>query len=207
MMDENIRKAIAPDMKTREKIKAAIENYAIYMIIVLVTALVVVIPPLVSGCLYGDVGMFFPKDVEGWILWGITNGGTSIGNVSLLVLFKMQAKRNVRDDENFKKANEILNRLAREKSVLIPRSPGKMNFQDYSHKVIPIVMSTVSSFLVLTSVVVNFSAITLISTIVSAAITLSTSWATMLKNEEYWTDEYLLYAEMMQKKLSKEDQI
>lgn len=205
MMDENIRKAIAPDMKTREKIKAAIENYAIYMIIVLVTALVVVIPPLVSGCLYGDVGMFFPKDVEGWVLWGITNGGTSIGNVSLLVLFKIQAKRNVRDNENFKKANEILNRLVREKSVLIPRSPGKMNFQDYSSKVIPIVISTVSSFLVLTSVVVNFSAITLISTLVSATITLSTSWATMLKNEEYWTDEYLLYAEMIEKKLSKED--
>ena len=205
MMDENVRKALAPDMKTREKIKAAVENYAIYMIIVLVTALVVVIPPLVSGCLYGDVGMFFPKDAEGWILWGITNGGTSIGNVSLLVLFKMQAKRNVRDNENFKKANEILNKLAREKSVLIPRSPGKMNLQDYSSKVIPIVISTVSSFLVLTSVVVNFSVITLISTIVSATITLSTSWATMLKNEEYWTEEYLLYAEMVEKKLSKED--
>ena len=205
MIDDKIRDALAPDISTREKLKAALSRYSIYMIIVLITSLVVIVPPLVAGSLYGDVGIYFPKTAEGWVLWGITNGGTSIGNVSLLVLFKMQAKRNVADNENYQKANGILNKLAREKSVFVPRSPGKMDRQDYLSKIFFIVLSTVSSFMVLSSLIMNFDVVTLISTVVSALITLCTSWVTMIRNEEYWTEEYLLYAEMLEKKIIKEE--
>ena len=206
-IDEKIREALAPSIGTREKFKAAIAQYSIYMIIVLVTSLVVFVPPLVNGCLYGDVGLFFPKNAEGWVLWGITNGGASLGNVSLLILFKIQAKRNVAQNENYKKANELMEKLAKEKSVFVPRSPKKMDAEDYSSKIICIVISTMSSFMVLSSLIINFDVVTLISTVLSAVITLCFSWVTMIRNEEYWTGEYLLYAEMMQKKLSKEDQI
>ena len=135
------------------------------------------------------------------MLWGLTNGGASFGNVSLLILFKMQAKRNVANNENYIKANDILNTLAREKAVFIPRSPSQMNAKDYVGKSIGIVFSTVGSFLVISSVIINFDVVTLISTIVSATIALCMSWVTMLNNEEYWTGEYLLYAENLKEKM------
>ena len=200
-MDPNIRKIVSPDISTREEFKEAINKYSIYMVIVLVTFMAVIVPPLVAGSLYGDVGIFFPKNAEGWVLWAITNGGTSIANVSLLVLFKQQAKRNVANNESYKKANEIMNQLVKEKAVFIPRSPGKMDFQDYITKVVFIVMSTISSFMVLSSLLINFDVVTLISTALSAGITLCCSWVTMLRNEDYWTQEYPLYVEMLYKKI------
>lgn len=196
-----LRAAIAPSVDVRSKIKAAIHDYAIYMIIIIVSAVVMFIPPLVGGALQGEISLFFPKSPSGWVLWAMTNGGASIGNASLLVLFKMQAKRNVRDNENFKKANEILDELIREKAVFIPRSPRKMNFSDYCSKTVFIVMSTLSSFMVISSIVIKFDVITLISTVVSTMIALCFSWVTMLNNEEYWTGEYLLYAEMIRKRI------
>ena len=42
------RDVLAPDMSTRAKIKKALNDYSIYIIMVLVTAIVVFIPPLVA---------------------------------------------------------------------------------------------------------------------------------------------------------------
>ena len=198
---DKIKEVIAPSLSTRQKLQKAISDYSIYMIIVLVTSVVVFIPPLVGGAIQGDVSIFFPVNAAGWVLWGMTNGGAAIGNVSLLVLFKMQAKKNVRDNESFKKANDILNALARERAVFVPRSPAKMNAADYTTKIIFIVLSTLSSFMVISSIIISFDVVTLISTVLSAVVALCFSWVTMLNNEEYWTGEYLLYAEMLKKKM------
>ena len=78
-----------------------------------------------------------------------------------------------------------------------------MNFQEYMAKGISIVMATLASFLVISSIVINFDVVTLISTVLSAAIALCVSWVTMLNNEEYWTEEYLLWATMVKEKYEK----
>lgn len=59
-------------------------------------------------------------------------------------------------NENYKKANEILNRLAGQKEVFIPRSPAKMNAEDYSRKVVCIIISTVGASVTLTSLLLSF---------------------------------------------------
>jgi len=196
------REAVAPSTSTRRMISKALHDYSIHIVIVVVTSIVVFIPPLCAGCLQGDVSLFFPTNAAGWTLWVLTNSASAIGNVSLLVLFKMQAKRNVRDNENFKQANEIVRKIAREKEVFIPRSPAKMNATEYLVKSICIIAATLASFLVISSIIINFDPVTLISTVLSATIALCVSWITMLRNEEYWIDEYLLWAKMMEEKLS-----
>ena len=201
MIDETkLREIIAPSTSTRAKIRKAIHDYSIHMIIVIVTSIVVFVPPLFAGCLQGDVSLFFPKNEAGWVLWILTNSASALGNLSLLVLFKMQAKRNVREDDNFKKANEILRNLWKEKEIFIPRSPKKMNAQEYIVKGVWITVMTLSSFLVISSVIISFDVVTLISTVLSATAALCLSWVTMLRNEEYWTDEFLLWAIMIDKK-------
>lgn len=197
-----IEEFFAPSVETRKRIKKAVNDYAYYFIIALISMIVMFVPPLCAGCLQGEVGLFFPKTLEGWILWGLVNGASAIGNVSLLILFKLQAKKNSSNNPNFIKANEILNRMAGCKEVFIPRSPEQMNRKEYITKSVFIIFGTLSSFMVLSSIVLNFDPVTLISTVLSVLMSLCISWVTMLKNEEYWQEEYLLYAEMLQKKLA-----
>jgi len=199
-----LKNIIAPDVEARKTVRVKINDYAYYAIIGLISLLIVFIPPLFMGCLQSDIGIAFPKSLEGWILWWILNGSTAIANVCLLVLFKLQAKKNARNDPNFKRANEILNRLAGRKEVFVPRSPARMNFTDYSKKIICIVIASVTSSVTLTSLILSFDWLTLLSCLVSIIITLCVSWITMLNNEVYWTEEYILYAEMVEKKLKQE---
>lgn len=197
-----LKSIVAPDVDKRKRIREGLNDSAYFIIIGLISLLGIIIPPLVNGCLNSDVSLNFPKNLEGWILWGLLNGGTALGNISLLVLFKAQAKKNARNHPNFIKANEILNRLAGKKEVFIPRSPAKMNAQDYTKKITTILLSTVASSVVLTSIVINFDWLTLLSCILSVLISLCVSWIAMINNEEYWVNEYILYAEMKAKELS-----
>ena len=190
---------VAPDIEARKVIKKTLNDSAYYIIIGLISMLTTFVPPLFMGCLSSDIGLAFPKTIEGWILWGIMNGATAIANISLLVLFKLQAKKNARSNDNFKKANEILNKLAGKKEVFIPRSPTRMDASDYSKKVLAIIVSTVTASITLTSLILSFDWLTLLSCLISIIITVCISWITMINNEIYWTEEYILYAEMVEK--------
>ena len=194
-----LEKLIAPDVEARKEIRKTLNDSAYFIIIGLISMLAVFLPPLFMGCLSSDIGLAFPKTLEGWILYSIMNVSTAIANISLLVLFKLQAKKNARKNENFVKANEILNKLAGKKEVFIPRSPAKMDAGDYTKKVLAIVASTFTASITLTSLILSFDWMTLLSCLVSIIITLCISWITMINNEIYWTEEYLLYAEMVER--------
>jgi hypothetical protein len=90
-----------------------------------------------------------------------------------------------------------MNNLAGIKEIFVPRSPARMNAGDYTKKIIAIIVSTFLASITLTSLILSFSWMTLLSCLVSIIITLCLSWVTMLKNEQYWCEEYLLYAEMI----------
>lgn len=202
--EENKLKAlIAPDVEARKATRKMINDYAYYVMIVLISLLVSFVPPLVMGSVVGNLQTVLPKTPVAWVVWIILNVSTAIGNVAILVFFKLQAKKNSVSHPNYIKANEILNRLAGRKEVFIPRSPRAMNAKEYSTKVLCIMISTVASFFTISALMINFQVMTLISCLLSMIITIIISWTTMLKNEEYWTEEYLLYAEYMEKLLKK----
>lgn len=203
----NLKSMITPNVEDRKEIRKTINDSAYFIIIGLISLLVIFIPPLFMGCLSSDVGLAFPKTTEAWILYIILNGSTAIANISLLVLFKLQAKKNARNNENFKQANEILNRLAGKKEVFIPRSPARMDLGDYTKKIIAIIVSTLTASITLTSLILSFDWMTLLSCLVSIIITLCISWITMINNEIYWTEEYLLYAQMVEKKQNMQEPV
>ena len=151
-----LKNLVAPDVEARKEIRKSINDSAYFIIIGLISMLAVFIPPLFMGCLSSDIGLAFPKTLEGWILYIILNGSTAIANISLLILFKLQAKKNSRNNPNFKKANEILNRLSGKREVFIPRSPAKMNARDYTKKIIAIIVSTLTASVTLTSLILSF---------------------------------------------------
>lgn len=202
--EQKVKKYLAPTVEQRKEVKKAINDYAYYVLIALVSILVTFIPPLVLGSLTGEFTTVFPSTPLAWVMWGVMNGSTAVGNVSILVFFKQQAKKNCKDNPNYIEATKILNELSGNKNVFIPRSPQKMNSSEYVSKAICIVLSTVASFFTIASLVVNFSLMSLLSTLVSVIIAIIFSWVTMLKNEEYWTEEYLLYAKMVRDQYAKE---
>lgn len=201
---DNSMDSFVLSLDQRKKIRKALNKNAFYIVIAISSLLLMFITPLVAGSIQGDVSIYYPKTVSGWILWSMTNGAAAFGNVSILVLFKLQAKRNCRDDENFKRANQILGEMAKEHEEYIPRSPAKMNAREYASKGTMIALSTLSSFILVSSVVISFDPVTLLSAVISTTIAVSVGWVTMINNEEYWTTEFVLYAEWLKKKKEQE---
>ena len=196
MIDEIVTKG--SDVK--KEITRSIKDYVYYIVIAVISILVVFVPPLVLGGINGDVALYFPETADGWVLWGIINGSTSIGNMSFLFLFKQQAKKNSSKNPNYIEAEKILHKLNGKKELFIPRSPRSINARDYIKKSIWIVIGTIASFITISSIVLAFDVMTLISTLISVIVALAISWTTMVKDELYWTEEYLLYAQYVQKR-------
>lgn len=199
----DLRDHIAPSIEDRAKVRRYVNDYAYYVIIAVVSLVGMFVPPLVFGSVAGDPAMNFPQTPQAWMVWGITTGSVAVANVSILVMFKMQAKKNVRNDPNYIEANRILNRLAGNRDAIVPRSPRAVSASDYIKKGITITAGTFASFMAIAPLIINFDVMTLLSTIISVMISLCASWSCMIRNEEYWTEEYLLYAKLVEAKLTK----
>ena len=202
-MEKDFRDYIAPSVDDRVRIRRAVNDYAYYALIFIISVLAMFVPPLCFGCVNGDMGMNFPKTPEAWVIWGVLTGSTSFANMSILVMFKQQAKKNVKNNENYKKACAILNKLAGVREVFVPRSPSKVNASDYIKKGATIMAGTAVSFAAIAPLILSFDVVMLISTVISVSVSVVTSWACMIRNEEYWTEEYLLYAQMMEQRINK----
>lgn len=200
----DLKNLINNNVESRTRTKEVLNNYVYYIVIAIISILVAFVAPIAAGSVNGDISLMFPKTRDGWILWSVINASTAIGNMSLLFLFKQQAKKNASKHPNYIKAKEILNKLNGKDKEFIPRSPGKMNSSDYVKKCCTIAIGSVASFVTFTSIAVNFDVVTLISTLCSVIVAVVISWTTMVKDEEYWTNEYLLYAQYVNKKLNPE---
>ena len=56
----------------------------------------------------------------------------------------------------------------------------------------------------ISNLIISFDILTLISTLISMITTLIVSWTSMINNEEYWTKEYLMYANYIKNKTLEE---
>lgn len=200
----DIKDLLVTNVEDRVARKEALNQYAYYVMIAIIAVLATFVPPLIIGGIKGDFGLAFPSTVSGWIVWAITQAASITANISILVFFKLQAKKNSLKHPNYVKACEILDKIAKKKRVYIPRSPGKMNTQDYTKKVIFITIFTLASFIAVGSIIITFDILSLISTLISMTSTLVLSWSCMLNNEEYWTREYLMYAEYVEEQMLEE---
>jgi len=193
---------VAPDILTRKKLTDKLKEISYYLIVGIVSIIMMFIVPLISGSLYGDVGLYFPSNTEGWIIYVVLKVALAVGNVSIFVLFKLQAKTNIKNDTRYIEANKLLNKAVGKEIVQLPRSPKQMNLKDYTQKGIVIFLSSIGLSVVITSLIISFDLITFISSIVTTIISVCCGWVTMLKNEIYWIDEYPLYADMIIRKLN-----
>ena len=104
-----IKNLVAPDAERRRATQEKLKEISCYLLIGIISIITIFVVPLLSGSIQGDFKMCFPKTAEGWIVYWAISGGSALGNISIFVLFKLQAKINCQDNENFKKtfANKL----------------------------------------------------------------------------------------------------
>lgn len=200
MDPEKLKNWVAPDIDTRTRRLETFKQYAFYGIIAMVLIIVLFIVPLISGGINAkDFGYYLPKSVRGWIVFWAIRAGTVVGNMFVYGLFKGQAKTNAKDHPNFIKANEILNKLYGSKEF-IPRSPAQKNAKDWTTKGLVVLLTTAAESIVIGMLIFNWDNVTFLSCITSSITAVLFGVVAMIKDEVYWTEEYLAYAEYVQKK-------
>lgn len=173
-------------------IKEQLRQFTYYIIIAAISLLTIVVFPLIGSGSSISIEECFPTTKIGWTIYIIERALVIIMNLTIFTSFIQQAKVNIKDNPNFKKANEILQRH-RPKEYK-PRSESKYLGQTYTTKGISLALTTVASLFVIGSAILNYDYMILIATTFSVVTTIVMGVIQMRKTELYYTTEYYDYA-------------
>ena len=197
---KTLKNAIAPTQEVRKQRVDAFKAVAYYMVIGIILLLVTMLIPFLAGGINAqDFNYYIPSTTEGWVIFWVIRAGTVVGNITVYALFKLQAKTNVKNDPAYIKACELLNKLSGQEGF-IPMSPSKKAAKDWTTKGIFMVITTASESIVIGTLIFNFDIVTFISCLSSSITAVLFGVVQMIKDEVYWTEEYLLYAEYVTEK-------
>lgn len=179
-----------------------IRQWLYYVIIGVISFIALVFLPMVGS----EVGMNWnlPTTTAGWIVWIITKIIVSVINVLLFHCFMCQAKINVKDNEKYQKALEMLYVIAPE--VYEPLSPRDWTRREYRTKAITIFATTAFSSIALTQAVLSFDYIAMLTYLFTIIMGIVFGVIQMKKAEEYWTQEFYDYAVKFTTKYEEEQQ-
>lgn len=161
-----------------------------YVLIVILSIGVLVIFPFLKST--ADVGWGFPETKAGWFIWWFEKGSITGINLCIFTAFKKQAILNIKEDETYKKAREILNRVREKKYE--PKSPIKYQAESYAKKGTTLAISTACSLVAIGNMILRFSYVTLISYLVTIVMGITFGIFAMKSDEIYWTNDYYYYA-------------
>lgn len=174
-------------------LRQKIRGTAFYIIVAFVSILSMVFIPLLDSDVKGD--FVWPTTTAGWILWLISTGGVAIVNMCIFYCFMEQAKVNSKDNEKYKEACEILNRLKANKDIL-PKSPEKWTTMQYSFKGAALLVISAFSTFAFTRAILKFDLTAFLSTLFTLLSGVVFGYLQMRKAEEYWTEEFWQYAKL-----------
>lgn len=137
-----------------------------------------------------------PDTTAGWIVWIVTKLIAAVVNILIFHCFMRQAKVNIKDNENYKKARAIL--VKQKVKEVLPKSPHRWNVEQYGIKGITVFVTSALSTVALTQALLTFDWISMLTYIFTIVMGLIYGILQMKKAEEYWTDEYLEYALLYQ---------
>ena len=170
-------------------------QYQNYIIIAILSFISVFFLPMLGSSL--GIGFNIPNTIAGWIVWVLTKMCIVVVNILIFDQFVKQAKVNVRDNEQFKKAEEILNNIKEEAEELKPAKEYIAAL--YRKKGITLAITTVLSIFGLTNAILSFDWVSMLTYIFTIVMALIFGWITMNEVEEVWTDKHYKYALKVQK--------
>lgn len=177
-----------------------VKQYLNYIIIGIVSLIALVFLPMLGSTV--GLGWNIPNTTVGWIVWVAVKLIVATLNVLIFYCFMQQAKVNVKDNENYKRARDIL--INQKEKEVLPKSPNKWNSQQYIRKGTIIFLTTGLSTIALTQAILSFDYVSMLTYLFTIVMGLIFGVLQMKTAEEYWTDEYLQYALMKERELNQE---
>lgn len=161
-----------------------------FVIMALASVAVITLAPFLGST--QDIVSKFPNTVAGWIVW-ITIRLIMAGlNVVIFYCFTEQGKLNVRNDEKYLKAKEML--LIKQKNPKPPIDPKRWEKRQYTIKAALIAIATLAAGFGISQAIISYDYVALISYIMTVVIGVTIGLIQMKQAEYYWTDEYYAYA-------------
>ena len=165
-----------------------------YVLIAVASFTALTFLPLLGNGSDVDPAWDLPTTQKGWIVFITLRTIISFLNVFIYASFINQGKLNVVNDTNYKKANDLLKVIKKNRGYT-PRSPMKFNAKQYGWKGVTVFGSTAAAMVALDQALLNFSYKALLIYATTVAMAIFFGIFEMKKVEIYWTEEYLDYAE------------
>lgn len=186
----------------RKEILLKLRQTIYYWIIFIVSSVVLIFMPMIGST--AGLGFNMPNTVAGWLVYVVTKVLVAMLNVIIFFSFMQQAKLNVREDEHYKEANEILGRLKKEKAYK-PRDPHKWETKQYLNKGTTIFLSTAIGLVALTNALLTYDYMQLLTYALTIIMGIVFGLLQMTSAEDYWTREYYDFAIMKQQEQEEEN--
>lgn len=161
-----------------------------YFIIAIISFIALVFLPMLGTTM--GIAWNLPTTAAGWTVWVVMKVIVATLNLLIFYSFMQQGKLNVKDNENYLKAQEILRKI-RVKEVQ-PRSPAKWNGQQYGKKGVTIFFSTSLATVALTQAILAFNWVEMLTYLFTIIMGIVFGVLQMKSAEDYWKEEYYLYA-------------
>lgn len=167
------------------------QQYQYYVIIGIVSLVALLFLPMVGS----EVGLAFvlPNTLAGWVVYISSKLLVAALNVIIFHCFILQAKINIKDNENYLAALEYLNKLDCG-NYYNPRSPEAYFKEVYGKKGITIFTTTVLAAVGLTQAVLTFNWISMLTYFFTILMGLIFGILQMNQTEVFWTEEFYQYA-------------
>lgn len=173
-----------------------------YIIIAVISLISVVFLPMVGSTI--GLGWKLPDTTAGWVVWGASRAIVATINVLLFHSFMEQAKLNIKDNEHYKEAQDILVKVKRKEHK--PKSPAQWNAAQYGKKGVSIFLASAMSVVAIGQAVLSYDWATALAYLFTLGMGIIFGIMQMKKAESYWTTEYYEYA-LMKKSMEEEQQI
>lgn len=165
-----------------------------YIIIGIISFISLVFLPMVGT----QMGLAWnvPNTTIGWIVWIVLKLVIATINILIFHSFMQQAKLNVKDNQKYQEALEILGRVKQKN--YIPRDPKKWTRQQYTAKGTSLFVTTALTTIAFTQAILTFDWLALIVYLFTIIMGIIFGVIQMKIAEEYWTDEFWKYAKMIE---------
>lgn len=177
------------------EIKMKMKNGIYYILTALLSIVSIVVFPMLdnSNLTFKDT---FPTTATGWTLWVIERVLIIVMNLLILNNFVLQARRNIKDNDNYIQANKILDKY--KPKGYKPQSPSQYMSRMYLKKGGSLTITAAASLITIGEAAINYNYLLLIATVVTIVFAIVFGVVAMHNTEMYWTTEYLDYAHMIE---------
>lgn len=188
--------------QNRDSVKQSLKQGMYYIIIAVISFISVVFLPMLGSTL--GLGWKLPDTTAGWVVWGASRAIVATINVLLFHSFMEQAKLNIKDNEHYKEARDILVKVKKKEHK--PKSPAQWNAAQYGKKGVSIFLASAMSVVAIGQAVLSYEWATALAYLFTLGMGIIFGIMQMKKAETYWTTEYYEYA-LMKKRMEEEQQI